>query len=131
MNHLTTDDAARWVAGLLEPAQAEALEAHARTCPPCEARLQAEARAELKLEQAVRGAGPGNVVRLRRPIRWALLAAPLALAAALALTFREGPMEQTVGAADAGVRLQVPDPTHFEGEQLPPEALEARTVFEL
>ena len=131
MTHLTTDDAARWVAGLLEPAQAQAFEAHVRGCPQCEARIQAEARAELKLEQAVHDAVPGAVVRLRPRIRWALLAAPLALAAALALTFREGPMEQSVGTADAGVRLELPDPTHFEGERLPPEALEARSVFEL
>ena len=131
MTHLTTDDAARWVAGLLEPAQAEALEAHARGCPPCEALLQAEARMEVKLGQALHGAGPASVIRLRTPVRWALLAAPLALAAALALTFREGPLEQSVGTADAGVRLELPDPTHFEGEKLPPEALEARSVFEL
>jgi hypothetical protein len=92
--------------------------------------VQVEARAEVKLAQAVSGAVPA-VLQLRPRVRWVLLAAPLALAAALALTFATEPLGAVLGNADAGVRLEQPDPTHFEGELPPPEALEARSVFEL
>ena len=129
MNHLTPEEAARWVAGLLDSAQVESMEAHARACTRCEALLQAEARAEMKLARAVEGLAPTTVLRPR--FRWALLAAPLALAAALALTFREEEPLDERGAADAGVSAEQADRTHFEGELPPAEAFEARTVFEL
>jgi hypothetical protein len=52
--HLTRDDAARWVAGVLDEPQALELEAHARQCQACEEVLRAEARAEALLTALLR-----------------------------------------------------------------------------
>ncbi len=134
MSHFTTDDAARWVAGLLETPESEALAAHARTCPGCEALLQREARVELQLEHALATATApaAKVVPLRSRGRLAWLAAPLALAAALALLIDRGPVEAARTAPDAGVAAdEIADNTHFAGEAPPPEAFEARAPFSL
>ena len=75
MTHLSSDDCARWVAGLLETSEAAAFEAHARSCPRCEAQLQREARVELQLISAL---APAPVVHLPVRSKWVMVAAPLA-----------------------------------------------------
>ncbi|MFZ5438436.1 MAG: hypothetical protein ACOZQL_00440 [Myxococcota bacterium] len=129
--HLTDTDAAQWIAGTLAPPEADALEAHARTCTTCEALLQHEARVEALLGVAARQ----SVVRPLRPrARWVAL--PLtALAAALALLLLRPDLPAST-AADAGVTASLPevpagDETHFDGEAPPPEAFQARAPFSL
>lgn len=124
--HLTAPEVEAWISGALEPEAAAAHEAHARSCPSCEARLQHEARVEALLGEAARAA---SVPRLGARARW-VVAVPLALAAGLALTFfgRSGSSAST--SSDAGVPLAIDD-THFEGEAPPPEALTARSPFAL
>jgi negative regulator of sigma E activity len=73
--HLSPEQAAQWVTGLLEGPAAAALEAHVADCSQCTRLLQAEARIEVALQQATQ-----PEARPRTP--WRRLAAPLAAAAA-------------------------------------------------
>lgn len=84
MTHLTRDDAARWVAGLLESGEADAFERHARGCCPCEALLTDEARVEVALAAALE-ALPVPGLRRARSASVAVVLVPLALAASLAV----------------------------------------------
>jgi ferric-dicitrate binding protein FerR (iron transport regulator) len=137
MTHLTREVAARWVAGVLEPAEADAVEAHAATCRECEALLQAEARAEASLAAAVRAAPPAAVVPLRprrRPyVVGAAALAALAAAVAFIVWSRVPPTRLEVATRDAGVGggaplsafrpLDVPEAVlRFEGELPPADA---------
>ncbi len=64
--HITAEQAGRWVSGLLEGEEALQLEAHAVECPPCTVVLQGEAQAEHVLRDAVAAnRGRGQVVPLR------------------------------------------------------------------
>ncbi len=130
MTHLSSDDCARWVAGLLETSEAQALEAHARSCPRCEAQLQREARVELQLISAL---APAPVTRLPVRSKWVMIAAPLALAASLALVLGWGVHSTSEQSADGGVEVfaELPDETPFASEPPPPEAFEARAPFAL
>ena len=130
MTHLSSDDCARWVGGLLEPSEAEALEAHARGCPRCEAQLQHEARLEMQLISAL---APAPVVSLPVRSKWVMAAAPLVLAACLALVLGWGVQDLAGQSADGGVAVgaELADETHFASETPPPEAFEARTPFPL
>lgn len=111
--HLTREDAARWVAGVMDEAAADLAESHAATCTACAALFQAEARAEEQLALAVRS--PLASRRPRVPMRAALaMAAALALVASAALWNRgstrfEGP--------DAGA---LPDDLAFADEAYTP-----------
>lgn len=130
MTHLTREVAARWVAGVLEPAEADAVEAHAATCRECEALLQAEARAEASLAAAIRAAPPAVVVPLRprrRPLV-VVAAALAALAAAVALVVwsRVPPPRLEVATLDAGVGGGAQSvPRYEDGLTTPHEALSA------
>ena len=102
MNHFTSDDAARWAAGLLDEGQATQLEAHARGCAGCEALLAQEARVEMALAAALTAIPAPGPVAARRSPRLALVLVPLALAASLAVFLgaraatEQGPAEQLV-----------------------------------
>ena len=96
--HLTVEEAARWVSGVMDEAAADLAESHAATCAACAALLQAEARAEEQLALAVRAAPAPR--RQRVP-----LMAGLAMAAALALVASATlwrPGTTAVHAPDAG-----------------------------
>lgn len=141
-SHFTPEDAARWVAGVLDDSVADALEAHARQCPPCEGLLKAEARADERLTQLVREVPAPGVHRGavggfgKRLVRLALpLAAAAALVIALAQVWSRGtPAEHALLGSDGGGGFESPlaGAPHYErGAQIPPEALTANEPFPL
>lgn len=138
-SHFTPEDAARWVAGVLDDSAADALEAHARQCAGCEGLLKAEARADERLTQLVRevpapgvrgGAVGKRLVRLAIP-----LAAAAALVLALAQVWTSGsPRSHDLLGSDGGGGFESPlaGAPHYErGAQIPPEALTANEPFPL
>jgi anti-sigma factor RsiW len=158
--HLTRNDAARWVAGVLDDPHTLELEAHARACPACEELLREEARADALLTALVRqlpapaqrGAEPwrhplgvngGEIpsavlsanARVSAPrfgprARAAVILVPLALAASLVLLFSQGLASTSSAASDAGA-LELSAPRYERGAQIPDEALTANEPFPL
>ena len=141
--HLTQDDAAKWVSGLMEPEEALALEQHVSLCPPCETVLRREAVANEAFAKAMSTMPAATVVSLpsRRARTVSLVAvAALALAASLLLVTRvESPRQTPV---DDGLAFTVIDagddndgfmrvPRYEEGHALPAIALTAVEPFPL
>ncbi len=142
--HLTQDDAAKWVTGLMEPDEALALERHVSGCPPCERIVQREAVANEALAQAMTTMPLATVTSLssRRARTVSLVTvAALALAASLLLLTRvESPPQQRL--VEDGLAFTVIDagddndgfmrvPRYEEGHALPAIALTAVEPFPL
>ncbi|MFT3709422.1 MAG: hypothetical protein QM817_17430 [Archangium sp.] len=123
--HLTVDEAAQWAAGLCEPDVQARVEAHARGCPECEARLQVEARAEVRVTSAI------AKLPIRSRSKW-FVVVPLAAAATVAfLLFGRTELTGVTELSDDAGTLDVADSTHFLGEAPPPEAFTANAPFSL
>jgi anti-sigma factor RsiW len=105
MSHASDETLGRYVSGLLEGAEADALEAHVAACAACAQRLQREAKVELALGQALTAAP--SPVRQRPWVRVAVV--PL-LAAAAAVVLLLGPGGGASLGPDAGIE-QVPTPS--------------------
>lgn len=122
--HLTSDEAGQWAAGLCEPEVNARFEAHARGCADCEALLQAEARAQLRVS--------GAIAKVPRRSRSKWFVVPLAAAATLAFVLfgRLDSAGSIPLSNDAGT-LELADSTHFPGEAPPPEAFTANAPFSL
>lgn len=95
--HITSEQAARWVAGLCDDEASTALERHIAACAPCTKLVEREAVAEQVLAQAV-ATLPENVVALRprRRVAFALVVAAVAMAAALVVLLRPAPLPPPV-----------------------------------
>jgi hypothetical protein len=91
--HATPEALEAWVLGTLEPAEAQALEAHALECPACAQALEKEAAFEQRLHALAVAPRARAVSRLSRAQRPALYAATLmAAAAAVTLFLRVKPL---------------------------------------
>lgn len=91
--HATPEALEAWVLGTLEPAEAEALEAHTLECAACAQALAHEAAFEQRLHALAVAPRSRAVTRLSRAQRPALYAATLmAAAAAVTLFLRVQPL---------------------------------------
>jgi len=91
--HITPEQAARWVAGLCEDDESAGLERHIAGCAPCTTLVQREAVAEQVMAQAVATLPVQHVVALRPRGRRVVLGLVVAaaLAASLIALFRPAP----------------------------------------
>ena len=140
--HITREEAAQWVSGLMEGAEATELERHVATCQLCEGLVQTEARVELALGRVVASApAVSNVVPLRRTQVVIAVVAVVALAASLALVMRPKPQPKAdpEPAAFTVIELEAGDevegimhvPRYEDGHELPALALTANEPFPL
>lgn len=143
-DHITSEQAARWVSGLCEQTESAAVESHVAACGACAKVLQQEAMAEQVLVRAVSTMpARDNVVSLKPRLRNRAVAvvAVLALAASLVLVLRAEPKPEAIGpepmaftVIDAGgeaEELVLGVPRYEEGHQLPIASLTANEPFPL
>ncbi len=142
--HITSEQAARWVCGLSDEPESAALERHVAACSACTKVLQQEAVAEQVLVRAVATMpARDNVVSLEQRFRTrAVVAVAVAIAATVVLLVRapepkpdSRPAEPmtfiVIDAGDEAGELVLGVPRYEEGHQLPVASLTANEPFPL